>query len=737
MKKYIKGIYRGSIYESNNYVIGLFKIKDTNDDIFKNYINKTITFTGYFIDLNKDDTYFFYGEEVNHPKYGLQYKVNEYERVKPEDTDGIIEFLSSDLFSGIGEKLATKIVNTLGDNTLDRILEDKSCLLLVPKLSQKKADIIYDILKKYEESHKTICYLTELGFNMKDSLNIYNTYLSNTIKILEHNIYGIIDEVDNISFLKVDEIAKSFNIKSDDERRIEACIIYIMKELTFNFGDTYLKYDDIKNRVNKYLLLDIADVDFIDYLSILKDEEKIVIEDDKYFLKNMYEAEMEIVNKFKILSNKPHYNYKELDEKIDILESFNGITYNDLQRQAIKSCLNNNISIITGGPGTGKTTIINAIVKLYKELHHLNDENLIKEVALLAPTGRASKRMSESTLMPATTIHRFLKWNKDLNEFSINEYNKDKSKFIIIDEVSMIDIELMNNLLKGLTDFIQIVFVGDYDQLPSVGPGNVLKDLIESKVINTIKLDKLYRQNDDSYITTLAHEIKNNDLSDDFTDSRGDYQFLNCNSNYIRQNLKTLATQIMNKGYDYKRVQFMAPMYRGVNGIDQINKDLQEIFNKKDPSKVEFNYGEVVFRENDKVLQLVNMPDNNVYNGDIGIIKAIVLKEYSESKKTEIYIDFDSNIVKYTPKDLVNIKHAYVISIHKSQGSEFELVVIPISYSYKKMLYKNLIYTGITRARKKLILVGEAAAFKECVSTEELHKRDTTLKEKLKECINI
>lgn len=735
MKTYIKGIYKGSIYESNNYVIGLFKIKDTNDEDLKNYVNKTITFTGYFLELNKDDTYFFYGEEVNHPKYGLQYKVNEYERVMPEDKDGIVEFLSSDLFTGIGEKMATSIVDILGDNTLDRILDDPSCLLLVPKLSQKKANNLYETLKKYEESHKTICYLTELGFNMKDSLNIYNTYLSDTIKILEHNIYGIIDEVDNISFLKVDEVAKTFNIDGSDERRIEACIIYIMKELTFNFGDTYLKYDDIKNRVNKYLMLDIADVDFLEYLKTLEDEEKIVIESDKYYLKNMYECEINIANKFKILSNKPHYNYKELDEKIKVLEENIGIKYNDLQKEAIKSCLNNNISIITGGPGTGKTTMISAIVNLYQELHHLNDELLIQNVSLLAPTGRASKRMSESTLLPASTIHRFLKWNKDLNEFSVNEYNKDKSKFIIIDEVSMIDIELMDNLLKGLTDNIQIVLVGDYDQLPSVGPGNVLKDLIESEVISTIKLDKLYRQTDDSYITSLAHEIKDNNLSDDFTEPRSDYQFLNCSSSSIRQNLKNLAIKILEKGYDYKRVQFMAPMYRGVNGIDVINKDLQEIFNPKDSKKIEFNYGDVVFRENDKVLQLVNMPDNNVYNGDIGIIKAIVLKEYSDSKKTEIYVDFDSNIVKYTPKDLVNIKHAYVISIHKSQGSEFELVVIPISYSYKRMLYKNLIYTGITRARKKLIIIGEALSFKESVQTEEFHKRDTTLKEKLKECI--
>ncbi|MBQ9181419.1 MAG: ATP-dependent RecD-like DNA helicase [Bacilli bacterium] len=730
MKTYIKGTYKGSIFESdNNYVIGLFRIKDTNDENMKNYINKTITFTGYFLELNKEDTYFFYGEEVNHPKYGFQYNVKEYERIKPDDIDGIAQFLSSDLFSGVGEKLAKKIVDVLGENTLDKILDNPSCLMLVPKISKKKADTIYETLKKYEESHKTICYLTELGFNMKDSLNIYNTYLSNTIQIIEHNIYKIIDDIDNISFLKVDEIANKLNITGSDERRIEACIIYIMKELTFNFGDTYLKYEDIKRRVNKYLMLDIADVDFYLYLNTLKDEDKIVIEDDKYYLINMYEAEINISNKFKILLNKPHYNYQELDDKITKLEEENNIKYNELQKEAIKSALNNNISIITGGPGTGKTTIVKAIVNLYKDLHKLSDSKLIEQIALLAPTGRASKRMSESTLIPSFTIHRFLKWNKELNEFSINEYNKDKSKFIIVDEVSMIDIELMDNLLKGLTDNIQLILVGDYDQLPSVGPGNILKDLIESKKINTIKLDQLYRQNNNSYITTLAHEIKENDLSINFTEPRSDYQFLACSANHIRENIKKIALLIKEKDYDYKKVQFMAPMYKGENGIDTLNKDLQEIFNPRNPNKVEYNYGDVIFRENDKVLQLVNMPDNNIYNGDIGVIKAIVLSNVS--KKTEIYVDFDSNIVKYNPKDLVNIKHAYVISIHKSQGSEFDLVVIPICYSYKRMLYKNLIYTGITRAKKKLILVGEPNTFSSSIKQVESHKRETTLKEKM------
>lgn len=719
---YIKGNYRKSIFTSDKgYVIGLFKIKETDNEELKIYINKIITFTGYFHELNLDDMYIFKGDVVEHPKYGLQFNVVEYERLKPADEDGLVAFLSSDLFKGIGERLAKSIVDTLGKNVLDEILKDESCLLLVPKMTSKKAHTIYETLMKYEESHQIIVYLTELGFNMKDALDIYNTYKSETIIHIEHNPYCL---TDFISFLKVDEIALKLNIEVFDERRIKACIIYMMKKLLFTNSDTYLEYDEILESVFNYLKIDLNIDDFDLYLEELINENKIILLDNKYYLKEMYDSEINIINTIKYLENKK-IDKLFLDNRIEELERVNNIKYNDKQKEAIKKSLENNITIITGGPGTGKTTIIKAICELYQNIFKLSYEELTNRIALLAPTGRASKRMSESTNLPASTIHRFLKWNKETNEFLVNEYNKNDHHLIIVDEVSMIDLNLLDSLFKGLTKNIKLVLVGDHHQLPSVGPGNILKDLIESDLIDTIYLDTLYRTDENSYITTLAHEIKDNNLSDSFLETKGDYTFLKCHS--IKDNLKNLCLQLIAKGYDYKRVQIMAPMYAGVNGIDNLNKELQNIFNPK-TNQNEIKYGDVIFRENDKILQLVNLPEENIYNGDIGIIKNIVKIE----NKNFIYIDFDGNLVKYETKDLNKITHGFVISIHKSQGSEFEVVIMLISNSYKRMLYKKLIYTGITRAKRKLILVGDQDAFLYAVNNNSEKNRKTNLLEQLK-----
>lgn len=694
------GNFRQIIFQSDKgYIIGLFKVKDTDIETMKEYVNKLITITGYFHELIENENYYFKGEEAFHPKYGFQFNVKEYERVKPEDKDGIVEFLSSDLFPGVGEKLAQKIVDVLGEKAIDEILADKSCLMLVPKMGMKKANLIYDTLTKYEESHKMIVYLTELGFVMRDALLIYNTYKSNTISVIEHNIYRLIDDIEELNFIKVDNIAKKMDMESDSIERIKACIYYIMKDLTFKTGDTYLSFENIYKNVVKYLHLELDYDYFKELLLELKNELKIEIKDDKYYLMELYDATNNIVYKFNYLMNKEKTKYKNLDDSIKQLEEFNGIIYNDKQRLAIKKALENNLLIITGGPGTGKTMIIKAIVEIYKNLNKYSNSDLEKNVALLAPTGRASKRLSESTTLPASTIHRFLKWNKENNTFAINEYNPDFSQLIIVDEVSMIDIALMDNLLKGLTNNIKLVLVGDHNQLPSVGPGMLLKDLIDSEVIDTVHLDILYRQKENSYIPVLANEIRNDDLGD-FMSTKDDYTFLACNGNSIIPNLTKICKQIINKGYDYKSFQIMAPMYAGINGIDNLNKALQNIFNPSSTDKKEVKYGDIVYRVNDKVLQLVNDPDNNIFNGDIGIISSIKSGIQTKSGKVEVVIDFDGNLVNYQVKDLGNIKHGFIISIHKSQGSEFDLVVIPVTHSYNRMLYRKLIYTGITRAKK-------------------------------------
>lgn len=730
MESFIKGIYRQAIFcGENGYIIGLMKVNDASFEL-SDYIGRTITFTGYFDNINTNDNYILYGDPYQHPKYGFQYNVNNYERIKPDDKDGIIAFLSSDLFKGVGISLATSIVNKLGLDALDQILNDKDCLYKVPKISSKKVESIYNTLVKYEESHATIVSLTEMGFTMREAMEIYNVYKNNTIAILKHNIYKIMEDT-TITFNQVDKIALDMDIDIIDDRRIRACIIYIMKKLTFEQGDTYLYFKEIYNELIKFIHTNIDENIVKAAINELECDLKVVIDDDKYFLKEVNDAENYIADKIKYLLKKKLNKYENLDEEIQKLEKNNLLSYNDKQKEAIKKAIENNILIITGGPGTGKTTIIKAIVNLYQKLNNYSNDELINKLALLAPTGRASKRMSESTGYPATTIHRFLKWNKESNEFGINEFNPDFSHLIIVDEVSMIDNYLMDSLLRGLTKKIKLILVGDINQLSSVGPGMILKDLIESNKIDTIQLDHLYRQDENSYIPLLASEIKNNSLSDKLNKKTSDYQFLSCQTKYLVKNIVDLCQFIKSKGYDYKRFQVMAPMYAGEVGIDNLNRYLQDVFNPKDDKKKELKYGDIIYRENDKVLQLVNLPDDNVFNGDIGIITKIISPSHSKSGKTEMEINFDGNVVIYQSKDFINIKHGYIISIHKSQGSEFELVVLPMSKNYKRMLYRKLIYTGITRARKKLIIIGEEEALRYSVANTIEVPRKTDLLNKM------
>ncbi len=727
---YIKGSYRSSIYENGMFVIGLFKVEETNIEEMRIYVNRTITFKGNFETLSRGQLYNFYGVCVEHPKYGFQFDVERYEIIKPVGKDGVIEYLSSGIFKGIGKNIARKIVNVLGVDALDKIVEDKNILDQIPKLNMKKKALIYNTLKDNEDSRKSIIELTNKGFSMNDASEIYKIYKENTLKVLEHNPYNMIDNVKNITFSKVDEIRNNFDIDINDSRRIEACIIYCMKELSFETGDTYSYYDEIVDILNRYNHTNI-DSELIDEcLANLECDLKIIKEEDKYFLADIYNAEEYIATRIIDLSSREPNNFVKIDKFITELEKKNNIIYNDIQKVAIKKAINNHITIITGGPGVGKTTIIKAILDVYKKIYKLDSDSLLERVMLLAPTGRAAKRMMESTNFRAKTIHSFLKWNKEDNTFSVNEYNPDYHRFIIIDETSMIDNDLFYNLLKGLRSNIKLVLVGDFNQLPSVRAGNVLRDLIDSNMVDIVHLNYLYRQKDTSYIPVLAREIKDNNLSN-FLEKKDDYVFLKCSMEGIIPTIIDACNLAIKKGYDYKRIQVMAPMYAGINGIDNLNKVLQNVFNPKSDSKKEIKYGDIIYREGDKVLQLVNIPDSNVYNGDIGVIIKINEANESESGKREVIIDFDGSIVNYDIPSLINIKHGFIMSIHKSQGSEFEVVIMTICKSYKRMLYRKLIYTGITRAKRKLILIGDSEAFTYSVENSREHIRKTDLVNKM------
>lgn len=723
MKKYIKGIFRKIIFKSEqNYIIGLLRVKEANSPDLEEYVGSIITFTGYFHELTIDEKYIFYGELVNNQKYGTQFKVDEYERVKPEGKDAVVDFLSSDLFPGVGEKCAKQIVETLGDDALNIIAQDYSNLLLVPNIKEEQAKNISNILNKYNESYDTIIYLTTIGFSMKDAMIIYNNYKEMTKYVIEEDVYSLIDDIEEITFAKVELVRKNLKISDLDGRRIMALVIYVMNDLCFKNGDTYLYFDEIYENVMKYLNYEFSKDEFYDILIEITKTGKIKVEDDEYYLKEYFLSENNIANTIYYLTNKNDTKYKKIEKEIKSLEHYFNITYNEKQMLAIKNAYEKNFSIITGGPGTGKTTIIKGIVELYRRLHNYSYEELINKLVLLAPTGRASKRMSESCLMPAYTIHRFLKWNKDSNKFLVNETNKSSAEFVIIDEVSMIDVNLLDNLFKGLNKNVKIVMIGDYNQLESVGPGKVLKDLIDSDMINVTFLNELYRQDENSYIAKLAYEIKENEISDSFLEKKDDYSFIETNNINLKKVLEKVCELALEKGYTKDDIQLLAPMYKGENGIDNLNKLLQSIFNP-DIGQNSITSRDVIYRENDKVLQLENDPDNNVFNGDIGYIIDI--------KGTTITVDFDGNIVKYTPKDYIKIKHGYAISIHKAQGSEFKLVILPIIFSYKIMLYKKIIYTAVTRAKRNLTIIGDPNAFVYSVNNENVYERKTKLKDRL------
>lgn len=714
--EYIKGTYIEDIFsnQKNGYLVGLMRIKESSKE---DRVNKVITFTGIFDELIYKATYKMEGEFITHPKYGNQFVVSNYEIVLPTEKEELIDFLSSDLFP-IGEKTAEKIVNKLGKDAIKLIQEDKSNLSGIPRLSQEKINRIASVLDEYQSTSHIVLELTSIGFTTKTAIAILKKYGNNTMNIIDNNIYDIKEDID-LSFNDLDKIAKNIGYEANDERRLQALTINIMNNLTFNKGDTYLYFDEMFDSISKYTD-NLSSEEFTYILLKLSKLKKIIIDKDKYFLYSMYLDEEYIASRLIELNNKKRRKLPKLDTLIRQLELVNGITYDTSQKEAITKALNNNFTIITGGPGTGKTTIIKCIVKLLIEINGLKPEKL----ALLAPTGRASRKLMDITSLKSSTIHKYLSWDKEANEFQINEYNPNKESYIIVDEASMIDTTLMACLLKGITKDAKLILVGDYHQLPSVSQGQVLKDLIDSDYFDVVKLNNLYRQTEDSFITTLAYDIKNRSITENFLSKYDDYNFVPCKNESILPTIKDIVLKAIEKGYTEKEIQVLSPMYKSSSGIDSLNKMLKDIFNPKSNTKNEIASGEITYREGDKVLQLVNDSDNCISNGDIGYIESITT---NKSKKTEIIINFDSNRVTYTNKDFINFTHGYAISVHKSQGGEFKMVIMPFSTSFNRMLYNKLIYTAVTRAKEKLILVGSPEAFLYGVNNNYIDIRKTNL----------
>ncbi len=714
---YLRGTFRKTIYNRDNYYVGLIKVKD--NDIDPSLNDKTITFTGYFNEINIDDNLVLNGEFTRHNKYGDQFLATSYEIVLPEEKEGIVSFLSSDIFRGIGEAKAKKIYDTLGEKAIDIIIHEPDKLKGIKGLTKKNVDILHEKLLEYEDSIDTIIKLNEIGFNSHDSSSLYTKYKARVLEIISENIYDLVD--DEFTYRKIDVIALKQGYPRLDKRRVKASVLYVFDEIINTLGDTYLIYNEIYSYLNRLLLTNVDFDLYEECVNELVSEDKLVLHEDKYYLTKMYEAENNIAKRFVYLNNQKEEKIKNLDIKVDTIEKGSVITFNDKQKEAIINAFKYHFEIITGGPGTGKTTIIKSIVNLYQELYKKSKLELLDEVTLLAPTGRAAKRITETVGIKASTIHRFLKWNKDTNKFKVNEHNKVDTKLVIIDEASMIDTYLLDSLLKGLYYDTKIILVGDYNQLPSVGSGQILKDLIESNMFNVVELSELYRQKENSNIITFADDINHGILNTDIFNKEDDLTYINCDSYNLIDKFSELCYSYQD--YDPSELIILAPMYKTINGIDNLNLIAREIFNPTDESKEEIIINDTKYREMDKVILLINMPDDDVYNGDIGIICEI------DKSSNEIYIDFDGNIVKFNKSKFSNFKLGYVTSIHKSQGSEFKVVIMILLNEFNRMLYRKLLYTGVTRAKKNLYLLGEETAIKRCINNNIINDRKTSLLE--------
>ncbi len=715
---YIKGNVVKILFESSTgYKVGLFKVKEASGDGLKSYVNKTITFTGNFMPLNNELTYKFNGYITNHPRFGVQFAVVSYESVVPDTKDGIVMYLSSSIFKGIGPKIAKAIVDTFGEDTIEAIKTSSPILAKVKGMNEKKARELTKKILEYDKDQSLILEFNKLGFTTEECLKIVNKYKDRAPEILENNVYVLESD---INFLKLDKVF----LKLHDEFeivRVNALIKYCIKALCYKSGDTLVDKETLFIEINKYFSDTLDSKVFLSCIEDLIELGEVIEVHELVTLNEFYETEANIASAVNNLINiKNNINKERIDKEIIKYEKKNSISFNDCQRDAIVGSLMNNLFIITGGPGTGKTTIIKAVVDIYESIY---EDTEMSDITLLAPTGRAAKRITESVNRKASTIHKFLKWNKETKEFSVNRYNPAETKLVVIDEFSMVDIFLFNSLLDGLNSNIRLIMVGDANQLPSISPGNILGDLLEVDSIPGKYLDLIYRTKGDSYIIPFSQDIKNRNTFKELPNNYDDFKFISCPDILIKKYIEEICEKALDKDLDIEDFQVLIPMYKGENGIDNINVLMQSIFNKESKNKREITIRDVVYREGDKVIQLVNDVDNNIYNGDTGYIKRII-----ETKEPLIEINYNGNVVVYRKGKFDEFTHAYAISVHKSQGSEYSNVLVVIPSNMKRMLYNKLLYTAVTRAKKGLIVVGSIDSLNYAIQQSYSENRHTSLK---------
>ena len=718
MEFYFSGTIERIIFEnpSNFFRILLLDIEDTDAEDFEDF---EIIVTGSMADVMEGEDYSFWGSLVQHPKYGQQLKISRYERAKPS-SNGLVKYFSSDHFKGIGVKTAQKIVQLYGEDTedtIDKILAEPEKLTQINGLAAKNREAFVAKLRLNYGTEMVLAKLAAYGIPNKLAFQIQDTYKEETLDIVEKYPYQLVEDIQGIGFKIADHLAEELGIESDAPERFRAGLVHTLLTQSMERGDTYVEARDLLEHTiellesSRQVELDPSLV--ADELAHLIEEDKVQNVETKIFENSLFFAEQGIKSNLVRLLEKGEQDCFDADKitaAIQQVEENSGISYDSIQKEAIRQAINQKVFILTGGPGTGKTTVINCIIAVYAQLRGL-DLRKVNDLPILlaAPTGRAARRMNELTGLPSATIHRHLGMTGDDDTSHLDDYLD--ADFIIVDEFSMVDTWLANQLLSNISSQTKLLIVGDADQLPSVSPGQVLADLLQIPTIPQTKLETIYRQSEESTIVTLASQIQKGILPADFTDKKADRSYFEARNEHIPPMIEKIASAAIRSGIPAQDVQVLAPMYRGPAGIDQINNLMQNLINPVEKEELTFEAPDCQYRQGDRVIHLVNDAESNVFNGDLGYITDLLPGKYTDSKQDELTIDFDGNELVYQRSEWYKIRLAYAMSIHKSQGSEFPVVILPITKSSHRMLQRNLIYTAITRAKSKLILLGEKVAF--------------------------
>ena len=688
-------------------------------------VDDEIVVTGIFGQIHSDISYRFNGKIVSHPKYGEQFQADNYQQTQPTGKRGLIQYLSSAHFPGIGEKTAEKIIEKLGEDAMERILNDDTALDGISGLTKKKKEMIREVIQQNQGTEKLMFELTNLGFTPAIAQKIIGMYKDKARAVLDEDPYVLLQKIEGLGFRRMDSIAQSMGIDPDDTSRLKGALFVVTRDFCYQTGDTYLMAEVLITQAQR--LLESCQ----NYLIELIREGVVFSDENRIAIASLYYAELGISNALskRITASKEEISKEKIEEAIEKTQEKFDIQYDASQKEAIYRIMTEPLFVLTGGPGTGKTTIINAVIDVYAQLNELeNDDEIEEAIVLAAPTGRAAKRMNELTGYPSSTIHRLLGIAID----SVDDSFEDKEitgEFLIIDEMSMVDTWLMNRVFKASPQGLKILLVGDSNQLPSVGPGQVLTDLLETNQVPAIELKRIHRQTQQSSIVELAHSIKDGFLPRNFMEKQTDRSFLPCSTDRLVTIIEQVVIAALKKGYTKRDIQVLAPMYKGDAGINAINQMMQEILNPKIGNSIrEVESFDKVFRVGDKVLQLVNLPEENVYNGDIGEITAIQFAKENDDQVDKIFVLFDQTEVEYHRTDWQQLTLAYCCSIHKAQGSEFKMVILPMVNQYSRMLQRNLLYTAVTRSQQYLIMCGEAGAFQKSATTVP-PKRATFLQE--------